>query len=201
MLFLPIVGRLIGAVDVRILITIGLLICSGALYHLSGFSLDADYDAFMWARVYQTIGLAFLFIPINTVAFVGLPRAKSSLASAIINLSRNIGGSFGIALVTTMLARESQRHQNYLIEHVAPHNPIANERIDHLCTLFEQMGHDSLEALRMAEAMVYRTLQDHAAMLAYLDDFRLLALIFFALIPFVFLLRKSANGGPPAPAH
>jgi DHA2 family multidrug resistance protein len=100
-----------------------------------------------------------------------------------------------------MLARESQRHQNYLIEHVTPLNPIANERIDHLRTLFEQMGHDSLEALRMAEAMVYRTLQDHAAMLAYLDDFRLLALIFFALIPFVFLLRKSANGGPPAPAH
>jgi DHA2 family multidrug resistance protein len=201
MLFLPVVGRLIGTVDVRILITIGLLTCSAALYHLSNFSLDADYGAFMWARLYQTVGLAFLFIPINTVAFVGLPRAKSSLASAIINLSRNIGGSFGISLVVTMLSRQEQRHQDHLVAHVTPLDPIANARIDHLRTLFEQMGHDPLEALRMAEAMVYRTLQDHASMLAYLDDFRLLALIFVALIPFVFLLRKSANGGPPAPAH
>lgn len=201
MLFLPVVGRLIGTVDVRILITIGLLTCSAALYHLSNFSLDADYGAFMWARLYQTVGLAFLFIPINTVAFVGLPRAKSSLASAIINLSRNIGGSFGISLVVTMLSRQEQRHQDHLVAHVTPLDPIANARIDHLRTLFEQMGHDPLEALRMAEAMVYRTLQDHASMLAYLDDFRLLALLFVALIPFVFLLRKPAPDGPPAPAH
>jgi DHA2 family multidrug resistance protein len=201
MALLPVVGRLIGRVDVRLLITTGLLISSAALWHLSGFSLDADYSAFMWARIYQTIGLAFLFIPINTVAFVGLPRAKSSLASAIINLSRNIGGSFGISLVTTMLARQSQRHQVYLVEHATPLDSAYQARVDHLSAMFAQMGHGPLEALRMAEGMVYQTVQNQATMLAYLDDFRLLAVLFFVLIPFVFLLRKPQGGGPPAPAY
>jgi MFS transporter, DHA2 family, multidrug resistance protein len=201
MLFLPIVGRLIGTVDVRILITIGVLICSAALYHLSGFSLQADYEAFMWARVYQTVGLAFLFIPINTVAFAGLPRAKSSAGSAIINLSRNVGGSFGISLVTTMLARQSQRHQDYLVAHVTSADPAYQARIDHLTDLLMQKGHAAAEALQMAQGMVYRTVQDHASMLAYLDDFRFLAVAFVVLLPLVLLLRKAGPGGPVPPAH
>jgi DHA2 family multidrug resistance protein len=155
----------------------------------------------MWARIYQTIGLAFLFIPINTVAFVGLPRAKTSLGSAIINLSRNIGGSFGISLVTTMLARETQRHQNHLVEHVTPASPAYQTWIDRLTDLMVQNGHAADEALRMAQGIVYRTLQNHATMLAYLDDFRFLAIVFFSLIPLVFLLQKPKPGGPPPPAH
>jgi DHA2 family multidrug resistance protein len=78
LLALPVVGRLVGTVDLRILITIGLLASAAALYHLSGFSLDADYDAFMWARIYQTVGLAFLFIPINTVAFVAWRTTRAA---------------------------------------------------------------------------------------------------------------------------
>ena len=201
MLLLPIVGRLTGKVDVRILIAIGLLISAAALYHLSTFSLQADYSVFMWARIYQTIGFAFLFIPINTVAFVGLPRAKTSLGSAIINLSRNIGGSFGISLVTTVLARESQRHQNYLVEHVTPLDPAYQARIDHLTALLMQKGHAAGEALRMAEGLVYHAVQTHATMLAYLDDFRLLAVVFFLLTPSVLLLRTPKEVGPPPPAH
>jgi DHA2 family multidrug resistance protein len=200
MMLLPVVGRLVGTVDVRILIAIGVLISSAALYHLSGFSLQADYDAFMWARIYQTVGLAFLFIPINTVAFAGLPRAKSSAASAIINLSRNIGGSFGISLVTTVLARQSQRHQDHLVAHVTPLDPAYQARIDQLTNLFVQKGHAADEALRMAQGVVYRTVQDHASILAYLDDFRFLAIAFVVLLPLVFLLRK-AGAGPVPPAH
>jgi MFS transporter, DHA2 family, multidrug resistance protein len=199
MLMLPIVGRLIGTVDVRILITIGLLISSAGLYRLSAFSLEADYDAFMWARVYQTIGLAFLFIPINTVAFVGMPRAKTSLASALINLSRNIGGSFGISLVTTVLDRQTQRHQNYLVGHVTEIAPAYRTWVDRLTALLVEKGHSAGEALRMVQGIVYHNLQNHAKMLAYLDDFRLLAIIFFLLIPIVFLLKKPEADGPAPP--
>jgi DHA2 family multidrug resistance protein len=201
MMLLPVVGRLVGTVDVRILIAIGLALSSAALWHLGGLSLDADYDAFMWARIYQTIGIAFLFIPINTVAFIGLPRAKSSLGSALINLSRNIGGSFGISLVTTVLARETQRHQQYLVEHVTPLDPAYQARVAQLTDLLEQKGHAAGEALRMAQALVYDTAQDHASMLAYLDDFRILALLFALLIPLVFLLKRSTAGGPAPPVH
>jgi MFS transporter, DHA2 family, multidrug resistance protein len=199
LLALPVVGRLVGKVDLRILITLGLLISAAALYHLTGFSLAADYDAFMWARIYQTIGLAFLFIPINTVAFVGLARAKSSAAAAIISLSRIIGGSFGISLVTTMLARQSQRHQDYLVGHVTPLDPAYQARIDQLTDLLMQKGHAAGEALRMAQGIVYDTVQNQASMLAYLDDFRLLALIFLLVIPLVFPLRRPEGGEPAAP--
>lgn len=201
MIMMPVVGRLVSSVDVRILIVIGLLICSAALYHLGQVSLQADYDTFMWARVYQTIGFAFLFIPINTVAFFGLPRSKTSLGSAIINLSRNIGGAFGISAVTTVLARETQRHQHHLVEHATPVDPAYQARLDRLTSLLEQQGHAADEALRMAEALVYRTVQHHASMLAYLDDFRFLALVFALLIPLVFFLKKSGSGGPSPPAH
>jgi MFS transporter, DHA2 family, multidrug resistance protein len=135
------------------------------------------------------------------VAFVGLARAKSSAASAIISLSRIIGGSFGISLVTTMLARQSQRHQDYLVGHATPLDPAYQARIDQLTDLLMQKGHAAGEALRMAQGMVYDTVQNQASMLAYLDDFRLLALIFLLVIPLVFLLQKPKAGGPPAPLH
>jgi DHA2 family multidrug resistance protein len=132
------------------------------------------------------------------VAFVGLAHDKSSAASAIINLSRNIGGSFGISLVTTMLARQSQGHQGYLVGHVTPLDPAYQGWIDQLTDLLMQKGHAAGEALRMAQGIVYATVQDQASMLGYLDDFRLLALIFVLVIPLVFLLRKPEGAAPPA---
>jgi DHA2 family multidrug resistance protein len=201
MMVLPIVGRLVSVVDTRILITIGLVICSAALYHLSNFSLAADYNGFMWARIYQTIGLGFLFIPINTVAFMSLPRAKTSLASALINLSRNIGGAFGISVVTTLLARETQRHQHHLVEHVASADPAYHAWVAQLTDLLQQKGHSAGEALRIAQAVVYQTVHKQASMLAYLDDFRFLAIVFFSLIPLVFLLRGSGTGRGAPPGH
>jgi DHA2 family multidrug resistance protein len=198
---LPIVGRLIGIVDVRLLIAFGLATTSLALWHLGGLSLEADYTTFALARTYQAVGLAFLFIPINTVAFVGLPRTKTSSASAIINLSRNVGGAFGISLVTTVLSRESQRHQTYLAGHVTATSPAYRQQVDALANMFIDKGYTMAEAIHHAQAVIYQTVLEHAQMLAFLDDFKMLAIVFAALIPFVFLLQKPKAGGPAAPAH
>src|SRR5258708_7324350 len=89
---------------------------------LTRFDLDVGYATVAWARFYHSLGLAFLFIPTNTVAFLGLPPEKSNNASAIINMMRNLGGSFGIAIATTLLARRQQYHQSVLVEHVTPDN-------------------------------------------------------------------------------
>ncbi len=201
MALMPIVGRLVGVADVRLMIAFGLGTSALALWHMGGLSLDADYATFAWARVYQAAGLAFLFIPINTVAFVGLPRTKTSSASALINLSRNIGGAFGISLVTTELARASQRHQTYLAGHVTATSPAYRQQVDALTNMFLDKGYTMAEALHHAQAVLYQTVLKQAQMLAFLDDFKLLAIVFAALIPFVFLLQKPKAGGPAAPAH
>src|SRR5262249_11135493 len=118
MLMMPIIGLLVSKVQARYLIVLGLIITALALFHMTSFNLNIDYSTATWARVYQSLGMAFLFVPINTVAYTGLPKEKSNNASALINLMRNMGGSFGIALVTTMLVRRAQFHQSVLASHL-----------------------------------------------------------------------------------
>src|SRR5699024_1937468 len=96
------------------LIGFGFLVSGLGLYSMTGFNLNADYDTIMLARVLQAAALGFLFIPINTAAYDSLPMEKASNASAIINLARNVGGSVGISLATTILARRTQFHQSQL---------------------------------------------------------------------------------------
>ena len=117
---MPIVGMLVGRVDARWLIAFGLIVTSLALFNMMRFDTNVDYATLAWARIYQSVGLAFLFIPVNTIAFLGLPPGKNNDASAIINMMRNLGGSFGIAIATTILARRQQLHQNVLVGHVTP---------------------------------------------------------------------------------
>ncbi len=122
-LAMPIVGRLISIVDSRLLIALGLLICALALFKMSGFTLQTDYGTFVWSRIYQAIGLSLLFIPINTAAYRFVPATMSSDAAALINVARNLGGSFGISAVTTFLSRYGQVHQTVLVGHVTPYDP------------------------------------------------------------------------------
>jgi DHA2 family multidrug resistance protein len=155
----------------------------------------------MWARVLQGVGFAFLFIPINTVAFSDLPRAASGNAAAIINLSRNIGGSIGISVVTTGIARGEQAHQVTLIEHVTPESPFYHALLDRLVSTFIQGGLSASEAMRHAQAQVYLQVQQQAELLAFLDDFRWLALAFLALLPLVLLLKPLPRGSAAEPVH
>ena len=105
MLLMPAIGALVGKVDARWLIALGLVVTSMALFHMTNFDTQIDYGTVAWARVYQSLGLALLFIPINTAAYDGVPPEQNNNASAIINMMRNLGGSIGIAVVTTFIAR------------------------------------------------------------------------------------------------
>jgi DHA2 family multidrug resistance protein len=123
MALMPLVGFLLGKLQPRTLMACGLLIEAFSLYHMSQLSLQMAYSDVMWARLIQASGIAFLFVPITTVAYVGLPPGKNNNASALINLMRNLGGSFGISLAQTWLARRTQFHQALLVSHITPYNP------------------------------------------------------------------------------
>lgn len=198
MLLMPTMGLLVSRFEPRWLIVTGLVIAAYAMLRMTGFDTQTDYSTIVWARVLQAIGLAFLFIPINTAAYVAIPTEKSSNASAIINLSRNLGGSIGISLITTQLARRSQIHQNMLVGSVNPYNPQYQSAVHGIAQRLARHGSDAVHALHQAQSVIYAGLQKQASMLAFIDVFRMLAVIFIALIPFVFLLKKGRPGQAPA---
>jgi len=200
MLLMPIVGALVGRVDPRWLIAFGLVLTSFGLYDMTRFYLDVDYATIAWVRAYQSMGLAFLFIPINTVAYLGITPEKSNNASAIINMMRNLGGSFGIALATTLLARRQQYHQNMLVAHVTPWNNAYDATVAALQSMFAGAGASTADAAQHAQALVYQMVQRQATMLSYIDTFWILALLFAAMVPFVLLMQRPRGGGAP-PAH
>jgi DHA2 family multidrug resistance protein len=201
MLCMPIVGMLVAKVDPRWLILFGLIVASLSLYSMTRFDLNVDYATIAWARVFQSIGLGFLFIPINTVAYYGLPREKNNNASAIVNMMRNLGGSFGIAIVTTMLARRQQFHQNVLVSHVTPFSSAYETTIQSMQQAYTTTTNNAADALLQAQAALYAIVQRQAAMLSYLDAFLMLSVVFGALVPFVFLLRRPAASAEAPPAH
>src|SRR6202451_2433026 len=117
MLLLPLVGFLLSRYSPRWLLVFGLVVLSFSLFHMTGFDLEIDFRTAATARVIQAVGMAFLFVPINTAAYAFLPRNKNNAASGLMNLARNMGGSVGISLVTTLFERRTQLHPTNLAEH------------------------------------------------------------------------------------
>lgn len=188
---MPLVGRLVGPIDARWLIAFGLAVCSVGLFRMSLFTLSVDYWTIAGDRMIQTAGLAFLFVPITSGAYVGLPREKNNTAAALINLARNLGGSIGIALLTTRQERLSQEHRARLIEHVSQTSEAYHAKVEMLQTEIIARGGSAAEALRRAEAIIAGEVQRQAELLAYADNFRALAVLFVCLIPLVLLMRRA----------
>jgi DHA2 family multidrug resistance protein len=162
---------------------------------MTRFDLNISMSTLIWARIFQASGLAFLFIPINTAAYSGLPREKSNDASAMMNLARNMGGSVGISVVTTVLARRAQYHQGVLSAHVTPFNLLTQRMIHGITIPFTAHGGSSpAYAILQARRMLYQTVLRQAQMLAYIDAFWLLAVGCACMIPLVFILKKNKPG-------
>jgi MFS transporter, DHA2 family, multidrug resistance protein len=194
-ILLPLVGFLLSRYSPRWLLVFGLVLLSASLFHMTGFDLQMDFRTAAVARVLQAAGMAFLFVPINTAAYAFLPREKNNAASGLMNLARNIGGSVGISLVTTMLDRRTQVHQNYLSSHLSASNPAFQSMMHGATQAMRAHGASAAYATQQAYALIEGTVQRQATMLAYIDDFRLLAWAILAMIPMVFLMKKGRPGG------
>ncbi|PYV89551.1 MAG: EmrB/QacA family drug resistance transporter [Acidobacteria bacterium] len=198
MLLMPIVGFLLGRYDARRLMVFGLVILSFSLFHMTRFDLDVDFKTIIFARMIQSAGLAFLFVPINTAAYAFLPREKNNAASGLMNLARNIGGSVGISLVTTMLARRGQFHQAQLSTHLSAANPNFQKSLAGITSMLEGHGFSPTDSARKAYAMLQGSVLRQANMLAYVDCFWLLGVAILAMIPLVFLMKKTKPGASMA---
>ncbi|MGC2209846.1 MAG: DHA2 family efflux MFS transporter permease subunit [Candidatus Korobacteraceae bacterium] len=193
MAMMPIAGFLVSRVDARKLITFGFVALGLATFHISTLNLGIDFRTAMLYRVYQSIGLAFLFVPINTICYVGVPQEQNNQISSMINLMRNLGGSFGISFVTTMLARRSQVHQTYLAAHVTNSNTTQNA-LQGMAAQFATRFGSGPAAVQHAYAAIYAGVQQQAAVLAYEDTLLAMTAVIVLVMPLVLLARRPKPG-------
>jgi DHA2 family multidrug resistance protein len=192
---LPFVGRMVNKVDLRILTAIGLTIGGFSLLTMTDLYLGVSFSHLVMLRILQALALPFLFVPINAMAFRDIPPDKTNNASALINLARNFGGSIGIAFASTVLTRREQFHQSRLVEQVQGLNAAYP---DYAHQVGNSLGSapDSMTTL----AGIYQQVIEQATLLSYLDGFRILGILFLAMLPLLLFIRAGKGGGGAAAA-
>ena len=194
---MPVVALLLRRFDTRFLIAWGFLFVGLGLMWMAGFNLDVDFRTAMLARMVQSFGFAFLFVPMNVTAFQHVPHEKSSYASGMLNLVRNIGGSAGIAMATTLLARRAQSHQANLVANLHPASLQYQGFLARAAQLLVLRGASAPDAARQAQGMAYATLIRQSTMMAFADTFYVMGALCLVLLPLVFLMRKTHAGRAP----
>jgi DHA2 family multidrug resistance protein len=196
----PLVVRLVKRIPVAYMIGTGFTILAFALWTYASFNLATSYGYEALARAIQGFGLAFLFVPTSQLAYSYLPKNKNNKASSLTNLSRNQGGSFGIAFVTTMLARRSQFHQTVLASHASNANIGFRASLAATKNYLMAHGYSAPDAATRAMARAYASVQRQAAILSFLDCFWILGVI--ALMgPVLAIFIRKFNQRGEAPAH
>jgi len=201
LLMMPISGAAPNYISPKYLIAGGMVVIAIAMWHMTTLTPDTSFDFFAWARIYQMIGLPFLFIPINTAAYAGLPPEKTNQASALINVARNLGGSIGISLANTELSQRSQFHQVRLTEHVYAASPAYQSVNEQVTKHFEALGASAVNAKQLAAAWLGQVVNQQATLLAYTDVFWLAAVFVALTVPLVLLLLRPARPGAASVAH
>jgi DHA2 family multidrug resistance protein len=191
-LLMPAVGKLVRRVQARWLAVAGTLIAAYAIHFVTmNIDLQIDFHTAAMYRVLQSIGLALLFIPINTASYVGIAEEKGGEISGFINLLRNVGGSVGISLVETMIARRSQFHQDQLIAHVTPAQQSLRTMTGGLSAQLFHHGLSQSQAMHQAYLRIYDSVITQATVQSYMDVAWLIAVICLAMVPVALMLKRN----------
>ena len=200
-LMMPVVGILLSRFEARKLLFIGLGVSVFSLVSFAQLSLDSGYWNIFLPQLTQGLGIGLMFVPLTTASHDSISREKMGNATSLFNLMRNIGGSIGIAFITTIVARRSQVHMNVLGEHVSIYNHVS---LHWLATIRETLiarGSDAFTANQQSYAVLLGHLQRQAMMLSFVDTFWILAAVFACLMPLVFLMRKPKMRGAALSVH
>jgi DHA2 family multidrug resistance protein len=197
---MPAVGLLIGRIDPRKMVAGGLVAGALTLFWLGQLNLSAGYWDIFWPQFFQGLGLSMLFVPLTTISMDPIPRERMGNATSLFNLMRNLGGSVGIAVTGTLLARKTQVYVNVLGSHVDAYSPTAQHSMEAARQGFLASGSDPVTASQRAYFAMFGAVQRQAAMVSFVDLFRLLGMIFLLLVPLVLLMRRP-RGKSPVVAH
>jgi DHA2 family multidrug resistance protein len=200
-LFMPVVGILMGKVEPRKLLGIGIIAAAMSLFMLGSLNLQAGYWDIFWAQLLQGTAMGLLFVPLTTVTNDPIPNEQMGNATSIFNLMRNIGASFGIAAVTTIIARHSQTHINILGGHITPYSQGTRQALQGAQGMFGSVGSPPTQAGQQGLGAIWGMVQQQAAMLSFIDAFRLLGIIFLFMLPLIFLMKRPKKRGGATMAH
>jgi len=201
MFLFPVAGKFSSHFDPRKLVAIGFVITTIGLIRMANLNLNISFwQAASW-RAFIALGLPFLFIPINTLCYAGIPQHKNNEISGMSALSRNLGGSVGISVMTTLLARLTQRHLAFLGAHMAPGNGPFEQMRGGLAGAWQQRGLAMPDAMARAGAQIYSMAQRQARVLAYVDVIWIFVLFTLVLVPIPFLMTRPKKMGSVAVGH
>ena len=208
MCMMPVVGFLSGKVDPRKLIGYGFMMLTLSLFWMGNLNLQLSYPQLVFMRIFQASGLAFLFIPINTIAYIGVKQTENNDVSGLTNLARNIGGSSGTAFMATMLIRRTATHENNMVRNLTSGNGGFDSQVKALAHSFKAGngagpvgGGTSAGAMHQAQAFLYNQLHRQAATLAYVDIIRYLMVFCACMIPVLFFIPKPPKNASPSAGH
>jgi MFS transporter, DHA2 family, multidrug resistance protein len=194
LLMMPLAGQIIPRMQPKYWLAIGFTIIALAMWISTSLVPDASFTYFATVRVFQTVGLPFMFIPINSVAYADLPGQKTSEGSALINVARNLGGSVGVSLANTELVQRSQFHQARLVDNLSASSPTFQSALHNMTQYFTQSGSPT-DAQGRAIGYIGQLLNSQATLMAYIDIFYTWAIFAAVLVPLMLLLIRRI--GPP----
>ena len=188
---MPVSGQITKYVQPKFVIAGALVILSLALWHTTNLAPDASFQYFAWSRVYHMVAMPFLFIPITSASYVGIPSQNTEQAASLMNIARNTGGSMGISLYTTLLAQHQQLHQSRLVESIYPSSIEYQNTLSQLTEYFLQRGSSRLDAQQQAIAFIGQQVSRQATLLSYIDMFAMLGTLAIILMAIVLILLRT----------
>jgi len=198
---MPLVGILIAKLDPRKMLVVGIVVSAYTLIALSRLNVNAGFWQFCWPQFFMGIALGMLFVPLTTVSMDPIPNESMGNATSLFNLVRNLGGSIGISAVDTIQARRLQVDINVLGAHVAPTNPSARTMFNMLQQYFASQGSGPVMAMRQARDALFAMVEQQATMISYNTTFRILAILFLLMAPFILLMKRPTKKRGPVAAH
>jgi len=201
LVMMPIAGKVTNYVQPKYLMAAGMLLLALSMWHMTSLEPNASFDYFAWARVYQMIGMPFLFVPITTLSYSDLPADKTNQASALINVARNLGGSIGVSMAIAALAQRAQFHQARLTEHLVPSSPQYQQSLRQAAEHFASQGASQPDAQQQAIGWLGQLVQAQSSLLSYIDVFWGFALVAVLLIPLALLLLRPVKERAAPAAH
>jgi DHA2 family multidrug resistance protein len=201
MITMLIAGKLVTKINPKTILAFGIAVASYSIYLMSQFNLQADFNTIFWPRVVMGAGMGFLFIPLTTLTLSSIRKEEMGNATAIFNLLRNLGGSFGVAIVTTILTRRAQFHQVHLVEHLAPLDRNFQRTLPQISQILQDRGFIPSSLNQGSLNLIYNQLLREASMLSFNDAFYILSIMLILTIPFVLLMKKGKTDAPGPGMH
>ncbi|HEX3627704.1 MAG TPA: DHA2 family efflux MFS transporter permease subunit [Verrucomicrobiae bacterium] len=194
------VGRIVGKIRNRYLLCFGFCLLAYSAWMLSSINLQVSAASVIFPSVLNGIAISFIFVPLTTTTMGHLAQNQIGNASGLYNLMRNLGGSLGIAFVTTMLARGAQKHQALMVEHMTSTDPGFTQQLSAAQHALARQT-DPVTATGQAYSLLYQTLDAQAHLWAFVDNFRFFCLLSLACVPIIFLFKRVIRPPARAPAH